>query len=100
MSAQRWGLALLLVAVLGGCGPGENEIRHFGSEDTGSESGAAELLSTPPIAGLRPPIAAGEGDGQVSQPPPGFTERLLAAPGQGGGAIIKRGSTSWLGSLF
>ena len=93
------GLALALSVA--GCGPGENVTRHFGTGESGGEAGPAEPLSTPPIASLRPPMAPGtEAEGQVSKPLPGLTEKLLAAPGQGGGAIIQRGSTSWLGSLF
>jgi hypothetical protein len=100
-AALGCGLALALALGLAGCGPSENVTRHFGTEEAGGEAGSAEPLSTPPIASLRPPLAPGtEAEGQVSAPPPGLTEQLLAAPGQAGGAIIQRGSTSWLGSLF
>ena len=94
-------IAWVLFAALGSCGPSENATRHFGPEEGESEPGSIEPLWRPPIAGLRPSLAPGsEKEEQVSTPPGDLTERLLAAPSQGGGAIIKRGSTSWLGSLF
>jgi hypothetical protein len=105
MSARLAALAVALVslAALNSCGPSETATRHFGIEDTGSEPGSVEPLWRAPIAGLRPSIAPGTGteaDAQASEPPSDLTERLLAAPSQGGGVFIKRSSTSWLGSLF
>ena len=103
MNARLAALAIgsALLAALTSCGPSENAMRHFGPEETGSDEAlSVKPLWQPPIAGLRPPLAPGsEKEEQVSAPPGDLTERLLAAPSQGG-AIIKRGGTSWLGSLF
>lgn len=98
LAALAIGAALL--AALNSCGPGENATRHFGPSEAETEPGSVKPLWQPPIAGLRPPLAPGsEKEEQVGTPPGDLTERLLAAPSQGG-AIIKRGGTSWLGSMF